>query len=225
MSRRKLSEEEKLSCSMCGKPATVFTHWKNGQIQTHRCIVCHRISQMRSSARTARKYVPTAEEIMGLIRTQTFAGALRCGNPSCGIELVWTKAEDTKRVATLQHDNPGIRIFCASCNVKDGRIRRSIGTRGGSHISNTCPQCGKSMTPEEYGFKTYCKVCSSKYIRRYKRLRYMFQELSSDLDLDEVRKWLIIRELMAEMGLPEPFRILTNPSCNPIHVGRPRSLW
>ena len=71
-----------------------------------------RFLQMRTQAGSDGKAVPSPEWF-----EREAPPDMVC--PPCGVQMVWHKQTDPRRVLTLQHDRSGrMRLICMSCNVR-----------------------------------------------------------------------------------------------------------
>lgn len=138
------------------------------------CKKHHRFQQMRNGAESTNKTIPSYEELEGLLALE----GMLCGD--CGAKMVWTKAEDAKRVITLQHDAPGChRFLCFACNNADG-TRSLRKPRDSSLKSKICTICKTLKTPDKFyeastpsglmGPCSQCKQFNIKATRLRKRL-------------------------------------------------------
>lgn len=79
-----------------------------------------RLRQMRRSARTRGKAVPTVEQLEAMLPVD-----MRC--PCCSTQMVWKRCDGQTTVITLQHDRSGeMRLICFRCNARHGQFEGDV---------------------------------------------------------------------------------------------------
>ena len=104
----KYLKENFMKCYVCGDDAIKRFNINN------LCAKHQRFIQMRRTARTDKKYVPSIYEIEKLVPKNMIC-------QDCGIQMHWIDNENRSSGAVLQHYRNGtLGIVCMSCNSKHG---------------------------------------------------------------------------------------------------------
>lgn len=155
------------TCRDCDEPAVV--KWSRYAY----CEKHYRFRQMRDKALSARKLVPSFDELNRL----TSLGLI-C--PDCGVRMNWLVRDGRKTAVSLQHYRTGAFGFvCVSCNTRHQFSPGDSFCDG--HVNDKyCGRC-KSFKPRS-AFKTrreseyvclrsWCRDCFNAYRRERRRLK------------------------------------------------------
>jgi hypothetical protein len=162
-----------IECRTCGAPGR---KWGN---RGNLCSKHHRFIQMRYSAKTKGKVMPTVSELESMRGVE-----LIC--PDCGIKMNWEAKDGQCSVASLQHYRDGtMAIVCRSCNTRHAHMM------GDSYKDipkdhKHCPACLVVKPSSDYYAKnsrsgnlkrgSKCKSCANKelYEWRVKNKKRLF---------------------------------------------------
>src|SRR3990172_13161955 len=106
MTKEKIDQGGQKFCSKCRR--LVIRKQGNQWL----CAKHYRFGQMRITAKRHGKFVPTHQELEGMMNPEN-----KCSD--CNERMVWLAIENSKRVINLQHYRNGlIGLVCHSCNSR-----------------------------------------------------------------------------------------------------------
>lgn len=151
-SRRGRSFGELAMCE-CDRCVGASKPWGRG----HFCDKHYRFNQMRCSARTYRKVVPSWECLESL-----FLSLVDMACPHCHRKMNWRQHDGADTVVSLQHWNDGrISLICHSCNVRHSRVGDEVFLKL-TRDTKPCVRC-KEILP----LKAFSRSGSQGYARRH----------------------------------------------------------
>jgi hypothetical protein len=155
-----------MNCYICGEESSPRHGRKN------LCTKHGRFVQMRSAAKSTKKYTPSIYEIEKLVPSD-----MRCAD--CGREMFWVAADGQSQscCAVLQHYRDGtLAVTCMSCNTKHGLMVGDsyCDVPVGNKLCNTC----KTIKPlSMFGIRrdskveyplSKCKKCRHEYLKDWR---------------------------------------------------------